>query len=195
MPVEWTPTHDDPRGGRRRTRRSNIKDEALRLENREVLTVHEDGVAWLAVYGTGTWGYGHKTDAGVVMRSFAAGLHWVDQVTVDYARRSGIPTLMITEELPEVDRRTLPGPLGPEHLRLPSDGSLVPASSPAPTAEQPVVDPGGAPLDFPCEYCPERFPSAAMRSRHVEFEHEQDIRAELDAQPEPEPVEPALTDA
>ena len=205
MAVEWEQAYEDPRGHRRRSR-SPVKDDALRLETREVLTTHEDGVAWLAVLGAGTWGYGHDTGERevdrfgvekpvVVMRNFPAGLHWVDQETVDFARRARVPFLMVTDEAPQVVRRELPGPLGPEHLQLPADGALVPASLPEPPSSVSAEEPGVAPLDFPCGYCDRRLPSAAVRALHVEEEHERDVRAELEAEPEPEPVEHALTDA
>lgn len=166
--------------------------------NPEVLTRHEDGVAWLTVLGErGSWGYGRATPDGVVMMTFKPGLHWVDQTTVDFARRSGISTLLITDEPPRIARHVIEGPLAPEHFDTP-EGIVI-----APDEGAPVVAPAepepSVPLDFDCMWCPQRFPSEAARDRHVEFEHERQVQVAVQVAAAVEALtpkpEPALTDA
>lgn len=200
---------DDPRGRGRKRRPAKTEKTAPRLENPEVLTQHDDGVAWLLVKGTGVWGYsyatgefkkdrnGADTEFPVCeMRNFPAGIHWVDQETVDFASKPEAPaTLMITQTMPDVVRRRIEGPLSPAHFDGISDDAIVLRPEAEATVSEGPVDEEAVPLDFPCGYCERRLPSSASRDLHIEFEHASQIQADRDALPEPEPVESPLTDA
>jgi len=137
-----------------------------KVERLQVLTEQADAVAYLTLCGDGTWGYAHPDTKQMV--NFVAGVHRVDATTVEFARRAEIPHLIITEEPPLAVRRSLEGPLSPEHIRVPARG--VELMEEGEEVYEPDLD-LERPLAHACSYCGARFPHAAPLRRHVELHH------------------------
>jgi hypothetical protein len=118
-------------------------------------------VSWLTVQGTSAWRCGENR--------YEPGQYEVDEETAERARASGIPRLIVSDSPPDLRSRP-EGALRPEDML--DRGGVEIAGAPEPVQEEGLPDP--VPSEFPCEFCPEGFPSSGARARHVEFHHTTD---------------------
>lgn len=147
-------------------------------------------MSWLLVT-SGNWGY---ADHDRVMRSFPAGLYLdVDQETQDFVRRANSPQLLLGEgEPPEFAALVVLGqPVQLTNIRIPHDGRIV-LAQPEVMEEIAEEQEDDRALDYPCAYCPERYPHSAPLRRHVALHHAVLVD---EPPPEPKPEDPPLTDA
>ena len=115
---------------------------------------------YLVVLGNGSWRYNGVT--------YKAGVHEISDELARVAQLAPVRSLVVMSEKPVVMQKT-PGPLTIADLKRPRMGvSLRPSAVPETTDPEPDL---GVPLDHPCPECPELFPSAPARDRHIEFNH------------------------
>lgn len=123
---------------------------------------------WVAVLGTGTFGFGRRTAAGVKMQTLSAGD--VVDATDDPqllaaardAIRKGSQTVILSPMRPTLVRREARAPLG----RAVLDGGWYLLDATVATPEQ--IEAGEVPSDFPCS-CGNRYPSRGALTRHQEM--------------------------
>lgn len=146
-------------------------------------------MAWLVVTGNGTWSIvlgkkwvepeeGNELAQGKWVYEapmYRAGKHHVgDHVRVK-AEEEGYPGNVFffeDDDEPDLMEPDDTGTLRPEDIRSGTRKvgvhlALV-EGEPEP---EPVVDPQGLPLDYPCPSCERAFPSDGSRVRHIEFDH------------------------
>lgn len=123
----------------------------------------------LTVLGLGSWKYRTVT--------YRAGTHHVDDEVASAASRSGIRTLVVTDEAPQLARRA-PGPLSlAEYHGGSAEGVTLAAAPPLPPEPLPEVAEITVPAEFPCTIAgcpfesPHGFPSKPALDRHTLFNH------------------------
>lgn len=123
----------------------------------------------LTVLGLGSWKYRTVT--------YRAGIHHVDEEVANAARTSGIRTLVVSEDAPQLARRA-EGPLTLAQLNNGSaEGVTMAAAPPLPPEPAAVPEEITVPAEFPCDVdgcqyvSPHGFPSLPALDRHRLFNH------------------------
>jgi hypothetical protein len=116
-------------------------------------------VPFLVVLGDASWTRGN--------RSYKAGVHEVDELTAEAAKRTRMKSLLISKDEPVIMKKGR-GPLTLDDIKLGVKGVQLEN----PIANLPPPEPGDLPRDYICEWCGSEFPSAGSRKRHIEFNHD-----------------------
>lgn len=98
----------------------------------------------------------------------------VEQAVRDKAEEEGYPDYVFffeDEDEPELAEPDETGILTPDNIRSGTRTGVHLQVIEGEGPPEPVVDPEGLPLDFPCLSCERAFPSEGSLERHVEYDH------------------------
>lgn len=119
---------------------------------------------WLVVLGTTTW-------IPFKGAKYGPGKHQIDEKTEAAARKMierGHKNLLLLDEEPTIVFPSTTGPLSKEDIKLGTKGVKLHTDDVEVPDEE---DPFGLPMEYECDWCPARFPSAPARNRHMEMNH------------------------
>ena len=122
---------------------------------------------WLVVLGHSTWVAGPG-------KRYKAGIYEVDDDTAALARSQNLAWLVVSEEKPEIENEVI-GVSGPgitlEDLRIGTGRGIRLVDAEDEFVPEPEPEPGAPPLNFPCSWCPRRFPTQGSLKRHIKHHH------------------------